>query len=240
MKKTMLTYKTLDRFEREYETAQYSADEIETIEHCAYVANMNQCNNPEWTETDIFADFMRCLNSPYKHITVIPKNTDPTEPTETETTTNEEEKEMTNYNYEEAMKSDILDYIAENINRNAYEDDRDRLEERLNDDLFCEDSVTGNASGSYYCNAYKAKEAVTADGLNYISEACADFGIEAKEIGEKFIRQDWEWMDVTIRCYLLGSMISAVLDELEEAGYFEESEIDESDIIAETRDHMTA
>lgn len=99
MKKTMLTYKTLDRFEREYETAQYNADEIETIEHCAYVANMNQCNNPEWNEADIFADFMRCLNSPYKHITVVPKNTEPTEPTKTETTTNEEEKTMMNNEY---------------------------------------------------------------------------------------------------------------------------------------------
>lgn len=155
--------------------------------------------------------------------------------TETETTTNEEEKEMTNYNYEESMKSDILDYIAENIERGDYIDNREELEELLNDDLFCEDSVTGNASGSYYCNAYRAKEAVTADGLDYISEACADFGIEAKEIGEKFIRQDWEWIDVTIRCYLLGSMVSAVLDELEEAGYFEESETDDSDIIATVR-----
>lgn len=155
--------------------------------------------------------------------------------TETETTTNEEEKEMMNYNYEEAMKSDILDYIAENIDRAEFINDRDGLDEQLNDDLFTDDSVTGNASGSYFCNAYRAKEAVMADGLEYIGEACADFGIEAKEIGEKFIRQDWEWMDVTIRCYLLGGMISAVLDELEEAGYFEESETDDSDIIATVR-----
>lgn len=61
MKKTMLTYKTLDRFEREYKTEHYTPEQIETIEHAAYVANMNQCNNPDWTESDIFADFIRVL-----------------------------------------------------------------------------------------------------------------------------------------------------------------------------------
>lgn len=79
MKKTMLTYKTLDRFEREYKTEHYTPEQIKTIEHAAYVANMNQCNNPEWTESDIFADFIRVL--------VIHK---------IETETKEEEKTMTN------------------------------------------------------------------------------------------------------------------------------------------------
>lgn len=167
---------------------------------------------------------------------------DETEPTETETTTNEEEKEMTNYNYEEAMKSDILDYIAENIDRADYINDRDGLEEQLNDDLWTADSVTGNASGSYFCNAYRAKEAFLNDPKSeeYFSECCADFGITAEEVGKHFIRADYEWIDCTIRCYLLGGMISAVLDELEESGYFEESETDTSDIITATREQLTA
>lgn len=54
MTKTMLTYNTLSRFEKEYETAQYTKAEIEEIEFSAYVANMNRCNNPEWTEIDVF------------------------------------------------------------------------------------------------------------------------------------------------------------------------------------------
>lgn len=230
MKKTMLTYKTLDRFEREYETAQYNADEIETIEHCAYVANMNQCNHPEWNENDIFADFLRCLASPYKHIAIIPKNTDPTEPTETETTTNEEENTMTTYNYEESMKADILDYIAENIDRADYIGEREDLENTLNDDCWIADSVTGNASGSYYCNAYKAKAAVL-DNMEYCTESLKEFCTEPKTIADRFLHEDWEFFDVTIRCYLLGSMIADVLDELENAGYFEENEVDDSDII---------
>lgn len=161
------------------------------------------------------------------------------EPEQPKTETNEQEEE-TMYNYEEAMKNDILDYIAENIDRADYINEREELEYLLTEDLWTDDSVTGNASGSYFCNAYKAREAVIADGLDYIREACADFGIEAAEIGARFIRDDWEWMDCTIRCYLLGRMISQVLDGLEEAGYFEESEADESDIITTARESLAA
>ncbi len=37
-----------------------------------------------------------------------------------------------------------------------------------------------------------------------------------------------EWADVTIRCYLLGSAISEVLDELESDGVFDEFDEDEN------------
>lgn len=77
MKKTMLTVRTLSRFEAEYKTAHYTAEQIETIEHAAYVANMNQCNNPEWTEADIFADFLRVLS--IHHIETEPAEADETE-----------------------------------------------------------------------------------------------------------------------------------------------------------------
>lgn len=62
MKKTMLTCKTLERFEAEYNTNQYTPDEIEKVEFAAYVANMNTCNHPEWTESDIFKEFLRVLS----------------------------------------------------------------------------------------------------------------------------------------------------------------------------------
>lgn len=62
MKKTMLTSKTLERFEAEYNTNQYTPDEIEKVEFAAYVANMNTCNHPEWTESDIFIEFLRVLS----------------------------------------------------------------------------------------------------------------------------------------------------------------------------------
>lgn len=61
MKKTMLTCKTLDRFEAEYNTAQYTPDEIEKVEFAAYVASIHICNHSEWTESDIFKEFLRVL-----------------------------------------------------------------------------------------------------------------------------------------------------------------------------------
>lgn len=61
MTHTMLTDKTLTRFEAEYIAGNYTAEDVEKIEFAAYVANMNKCAHPEWTESDIFADFLRVL-----------------------------------------------------------------------------------------------------------------------------------------------------------------------------------
>ena len=113
------------------------------------------------------------------------------------------------YDYLEEMKSDIKDYLEENgLSLKDYS--REDLEEKLNEDLWCEDSVTGNASGSYYCNAYKAEEAI-AHNWDLLGEAMNEFGCEVS-----MIEKGPEWCDVTIRCYLLGQAISEVLDELEE------------------------
>ena len=88
--------------------------------------------------------------------------------------------------------------------------DREELEQKLNDDLWVEDSVTGNASGSYYCNAWKAEEAL-AHNWDVLEEALAEFGCEGNPI-----EKGAEWCDVTIRCYLLGQAIAEVLEEMEE------------------------
>lgn len=124
---------------------------------------------------------------------------------------------MTNYNYLETMVEDIKDYIRNNaeLDRNDLEYGREYLEEKLHDDLWTEDSVTGNASGSYFCNSYKSMECVL-DNVDLLQKMCREFGVEAEEIGQKFLDEEWEWMDVSIRCYLLGQAISQVLDEIEE------------------------
>lgn len=56
------------------------------------------------------------------------------------------------YNYFEAVKSDVTEYIENEIDFSDWTENRDGLEEELNDDLWICDSVTGNASGSYFCN----------------------------------------------------------------------------------------
>lgn len=147
-----------------------------------------------------------------------------------ETETNkQEEGTMKNYDYMNAVCDDVREYIENEIDAADWTGDREGLEEKLNDDLFVDDSVTGNASGSYFCNAYRAKEAFMSDpkAEDYFAECCTDFGMDAAEVGKHFIRGDYEYFDVTIRCYLLGQAISEVLNELEETGYFDEVNPDE-------------
>lgn len=123
------------------------------------------------------------------------------------------------YNYLEAMTEDVKEYIRENINASNYFD-RDELEEALDNDLWTEDSVTGNASGSYTFSSYQAKEYVL-DNIDLLSEMCSEFGTDNNEIGSKFLNEEWEWMDVSIRCYLLGQAVIAALDDMEDELTFE-------------------
>lgn len=123
------------------------------------------------------------------------------------------------YNYMNAMTEDIRDYITENINREDYTEDRDGLEEYLNDTLWTEDGVTGNASGSYYCNAWKAEEALS-HNWDLLAEALEEFGQDGTDV----LKEGAEAMDVTIRCYLLGQAIAEVLDDLGSNGYFDSTE----------------
>ena len=115
---------------------------------------------------------------------------------------------MNEYNYLEAVKEDVLNYIKEEVSFEDFED-RDELEEHLNDVLWTEDSVTGNASGSYYCNTWRSAEALN-HNWNLLEEALEEFGFDVNPI-----EKGEEWCDVTIRCYLLPDAISEVLDEID-------------------------
>ena len=117
------------------------------------------------------------------------------------------------YDYRAAIKDDIRAYISENIGSEELAD-RDTLEERLQDMLWTEDSVTGNASGSYTFSRSTAQEYVL-DNIDLLEEACAELGTDGAAVGRWLLASDFESMDVTIRCYLLGECIHAVLDELD-------------------------
>lgn len=106
------------------------------------------------------------------------------------------------YNYYEAVKNDVMEYIKENNLQN-------KSQEELYGELFLADSVTGNASGSYYCNAYKAEEAL-AHNLDLLKEALNEFGGDFNDALERGA----EYCDVTIRCYLLGQVLADILEEV--------------------------
>ena len=129
---------------------------------------------------------------------------------------------MKNYNYLEAVTADVVDFIRDEVNAADYEN-REALSEFLNDELWCCDSVTGNASGSYTFNACKAKEFIFADP-DTVSEALREFCVDAETISEKFLSQNWEYFDVTARCYVLSQAIEAALDSIENELEFCEEE----------------
>ena len=117
------------------------------------------------------------------------------------------------YNYHEQVKADVMEYITDNY---TTEEIRERLENRneweqeLNDTLWTEDSVTGNGSGSYTFNTYKAEENLC-HNMELLEEALSEFGCDIS-----YLQNGAEACDVTIRCYLLSVSIYEVLNELEE------------------------
>ena len=120
---------------------------------------------------------------------------------------------MSCYDYKWAVMRDVENYINCEIDLDEWKGNRDGLEEKLNNDLYAEDSVTGNASGSYTFNSWRAEEYL-AHNWELIEECASEFG--TKPVISTWWEHGAEWWDVSIRCYLLGEAISEVLDELDE------------------------
>ena len=119
------------------------------------------------------------------------------------------------YDYKEAVKNDVIDYIKENYNDEeikealSYSGAKEKFAEKLNDDLWICDSVTGNASGSYTFNTWQAEENLC-HNMDLLQEALQEFGCNID-----YLEKGAEACDVTIRCYLLNGAISEALEELE-------------------------
>ena len=125
------------------------------------------------------------------------------------------------YDYKAAVRSDVEDWIQDNLDElkdfsSPYYDD---VYSYLQDTLFTEDSVTGNGSGSYTFSRALADEYFHGDpkARVYVKELAEEW-CEEGMIGEKALDEEWEWFDVSIRCWLLGEVIGELADE----GYIEE------------------
>lgn len=120
-----------------------------------------------------------------------------------------EKNYMGKYNYKEAVKNDVIEYIKTETNIQDYASEN-QLVNYLNDALWIEDSVTGNASGSYTFNTYEAEENLS-HNLDLLHEALREYGVDF----EKALESGPEYCDVVIRCYLLPKAIQEAVDELE-------------------------
>jgi predicted PhzF superfamily epimerase YddE/YHI9 len=121
---------------------------------------------------------------------------------------------MERYDYEHEVRSDLKQWLKDEYfpykGIESADDMTSRARDYAYDDAFVEDAVTGNASGSYFCNSWKAEEAVC-HNLDLLREAIEEFG---GDIGKAM--ESAESADVTIRCYILGQVFDEVWDEVKE------------------------
>ena len=127
------------------------------------------------------------------------------------------------YDYREAVKNDIREYLADRLGE--FEVITDDMRTELHDEMFTADSVTGNGSGSYTFNAYEA-ECNVAHNLDLLGEALDEFCVDGNTLREKLTG---EWADVTIRCYVLGEVEGEIFDEWNQRIEDSNNEDDEDD-----------
>ena len=111
------------------------------------------------------------------------------------------------YNYHIAVKDDIREYIKEN-----YDSVTEKMRAEMFDTILGEDSVTGDASGSYTMNRAIAKEYVI-ENIDLLNRAVDEYGFDKKDIGEQFLSEEWEQLDVLIRLYLVGEYFDDIFSE---------------------------
>lgn len=111
------------------------------------------------------------------------------------------------YDYNFNVRDAVRDYVRNHCF--TILGDRERDQEELYDQCFTSDDVTGNASGSYFCNAWRAGECLLGNWV-LLQDACDAYG---QDLGEA-VRRGEEFCDVTIRCYVLDEAVAAVIEEL--------------------------
>ena len=117
--------------------------------------------------------------------------------------------------YLEMVKADVKAWLSDNeyqIDLEEYAGDIEAFTEMVNEECWLDDSVTGNASGSYTFNSFEAMEIVTSH-MPAVMTALTEFGYEASQICNYFVNEEWETIDVITRCYYLYEAINEVVEE---------------------------
>lgn len=97
-----------------------------------------------------------------------------------------------------------LKQVKESIQEWGAEYDAENIDD-LRYELSISDAITGNASGSFFCNAYKAQEAIDKSGVLWdetFIQWVDDMGLEWGEI----LKRGAENLDVLARCCALDML----------------------------------
>ena len=118
---------------------------------------------------------------------------------------------MKTYSYPQHVKEDIKEYINDELDTGTFgllvQGDEETIED-IRDDLFNEDSVTGNASASYTMNTLKAEENLVGN-WDLLEEAINEFDLHVNPI-----KKGAEWCDSLIRCYLVDWCFTEAIKEI--------------------------
>jgi len=119
---------------------------------------------------------------------------------------------MEKYDYYKSVKEDIKQRLNDWFDFNSIDDysDIDEVISAVYDDFFNSDSITGNGSGSYTFNSWKAEENLC-HNMDLLKEALDEFGGDFNNYIESA-----ESCDVVIRCYVLGQLVGDVVKEFVE------------------------
>lgn len=119
------------------------------------------------------------------------------------------------YYYYVGVENDILnylqDYTNEELKEMTSEENFDATQEKLYDELWAEDDITGNGWDGYPMKDDEKAEAVGSN-LELLADALDEFGCDA-ECYRKALK-DMNYADATIRCYVLGSCINSALKKM--------------------------
>lgn len=117
---------------------------------------------------------------------------------------------MERYDYYDAVKEDVLKAIEEDDELLPREDeDATDYEERLTDTLWAS-AVTGNGPYTYYFSDEEDAIAAVMTNLDSCREAYQEFGVDEDAVA---FMSDISSADVTIRCYILPSVIHDIIEE---------------------------
>lgn len=122
------------------------------------------------------------------------------------------------YDYYDCVEDDILNYLQDYSNKEILEmtseENFDATQEKLYDELWAEDGITGNGYDGYPMSDDEKAEAVGAN-LELLADALDEFGCDA-ECYRKALK-DMNYADATIRCYVLGYCINLALKHIRQA-----------------------
>lgn len=128
---------------------------------------------------------------------------------------------MEKYDYYDAVKEDVLNAIEEDDELLPREDeDEMEYEERLTDALW-DSEVTGNGPFTYYYGDEEDAIAAVMTNLDLCSEVYQEYGINVDPVT---FMSNIRSADVTIRCYILPSVVH---DIIEEKPWFDDNEEEE-------------